>query len=104
MKRKKMQLGLISSREAIIKHNTLESYWSYETKLTQKIIISLLASLEEISNTLKRIEHVKPKQKRKLSAWQEFIKIGLKEGKTIQQLSKEWKKNTVSNSKESESQ
>ncbi|KKL45342.1 hypothetical protein LCGC14_2356600, partial [marine sediment metagenome] len=83
--------GLISSREAIVKHNALERYWSNETKLTQKLIISLLAKLEEISNALKHIEQAKQKQKRKLSAWQEFIKIGLKEGKPIKVLSEEWK-------------
>ena len=86
----------ISSREAIGKHNALGSYWSDESKLTQRIIISLLANLEDISNTLKRIENIKPKEKRKLSAWQEFIKIGMKEGKSIKQLSEEWKAKNIS--------
>ena len=90
MKRKKTQLGLINSREAIIKHNALTSYWSYETKLTQKLIISLLAKLEEISDRLKHIKPPKPKKKRKLSEWQKFIKVGLKEGKSIKGLSEEW--------------
>lgn len=89
MKRKTIHSELINSKEAIIKHNQLHQYWSLETKLTQKVIISLLAKLEEISNDLKHIK--KPKQKRKLSAWQKFIQVGLKQGKTIQQLSKEWK-------------
>ncbi len=85
----------MDSKEAIIKHEKLKSYWSNETRLTQRLIISLLIKLEEISDKLEYMKPKKKKIKRKLSKWQEFIRVGLKEGKTIQQLSKEWKANKL---------
>ncbi|HEU04048.1 MAG TPA: hypothetical protein ENH95_02875 [Nitrosopumilus sp.] len=74
---------MINSKEAKREHRKLKSYWSSESRLTQKVIIALLEKLELMT---------KKNKPKKPSKWNKLVGKYLKEGKTIQEAAVEWKK------------
>ncbi len=72
------------------KHKDLKSSWSGESRLTQRIMITMLEELETLNEKIEQ-KNSKIKIKRKPSEWSLFAGQYLKEGKTMQDASKAWK-------------
>lgn len=70
-----------SSAQALRESKNLKSVWSYESRLTQRILIYVAELLERQS---------KPKR-RSPSKWQLYAARAVKDGKTLQQAATEWK-------------
>ena len=48
--------NILSAERGMSRHKKLKSFWSDESRLSQKVIISILARLEEISDKLNKSE------------------------------------------------
>lgn len=89
---KKMNTELISSKKAMKQHNKLKSYWSAESRLTQKIIISMLNLLETQQISMLNLLKIQQKKKnRKPTEWNKLVGSYLKAGKTVHDASNKWK-------------
>lgn len=71
-----------SADQAFNESRNLEKVWSYESRLTQRILIYIARLLE---NQARR-------KKRPTTAWQRFASRAVKDGKTLQQAAAEWKR------------
>jgi hypothetical protein len=73
-----------SSDQALREAKKLNSHWSRESELTQRILI-YCASLFEIL-----ISQGPKNRKRRRSAWQEFLSVEMKRGLTVTEAARKW--------------
>lgn len=71
-----------SAEQALRESKRLKSIWSYESRLTQRILIYVAALLER---------QARPTKRRIVSRWQQFAAKAVKDGKTLKQAAAEWK-------------
>lgn len=79
---------ITSAKKALKESIALESVWSNETRLTQRILIYAVELLEQIVDSNKR-----PKKKpRKVTPWNLHVAKILRAGGTIKEAAEQWKK------------
>ena len=83
----------ITSKEAKREHNALPSCWSKESRLSQKVLISILEHLEEQSELLSQLVKVvkQSKIKRRITPYMRFFGKMAKQGKSASEIAKLWK-------------
>jgi hypothetical protein len=70
-----------SAEQALRESKNLKSFWSHESRLSQRILIYIASLLER---------QARPKKRRIVSKWQQFAAKAVKEGKTLRQAADEW--------------
>ncbi len=86
----------ITSKEAKQEHNALKECWSFESRLSQKILISVLWHLEKQNELLSQLVKLGglPKAKRQVTPYMKFFGKMAKEGKSASEIAKLWKLKT----------
>jgi hypothetical protein len=77
-------MKVITAEEALKEHKALKSYWSLESRLTQKIMIALLSKIELMA------QGYRPKEKRKPSTYNLWITKKAREGLSLNEAAKQW--------------
>ena len=72
-----------TAAQALRESKHLKSYWSAESRLTQRILIYVAELLER---------QARPKKRRPSSEWQLYAARAVKDGKTLRQAADAWKK------------
>jgi hypothetical protein len=70
-----------SAEQALRESKRLKSYWSVESRLTQRILIYVAELLER---------QARPKRRNVATRWQRFAAKAVKDGKTLKQAAAEW--------------
>lgn len=83
--------GLIESKQARMEHNALKNYWSNESRLSQKILITILWQFERQTDLLARLVKQKSAPKRKPTAYMRFFGEKIREGKSAQEIGVLWR-------------
>ena len=80
---------MITSKQAIKDHKAIKKPWSYETILSQKVLIACLWRLEQQNELLTKLIQ-KKRTKKPLTKYQRFFGRKIKEGLTAKEAAKLW--------------